>query len=483
MRYFLSVLCLLGYFSAMSQTLLKQTQPFAMDVPAVIVFDKGQKILAGSYDKKMYLINAATGNIDKEIAEHNGFVLALAFSPKTNMIASAGWDQRIVLWDASNMTKKLDIPAHTDRITSLCFSPDGSKLVSGSEDKTICVWDVMTGGLVFTISDHTDAVTTVTYSKDGNSIASGGWDKCVMLNSASDGSLIHTYKGHRSSVNSVDFSYKGDMLVSGSEDNSIIIWRTDSVKTIAKFDFFSQPVNRVSFFPGDKYIFCADGSGELKIYNVPNRSLLTQKTLQSGGIKDMFIDPDLGLMVTSGNDKIVKLWNINEYLYFDCVKEKTKALQDMGRPKGEFETTEMYERRMKEYDIKKSALVSECAREAEAQRKAAQDELDKKALSTYAYVYFPIESLGTYDADKQEYPFRYNNGQAGMIKLGIDDAKSLKLNMEKAKIKAIKRVVNGNTEYINTEFILPVSGKTIPFGRQISASEDPVLAKFLQSNH
>ncbi|HBG71970.1 MAG: hypothetical protein A2W93_05300 [Bacteroidetes bacterium GWF2_43_63] len=482
MKYFLSVVLFLVSFSSFTQTLLKQTQAFGMDVPAVVIIDNGQKILVGSYDTKLYLINATSGATEKEIPEHKGFVLSLAYNAKTNTVASAGWDQRIILWDAATMTKKLEIAAHNDRITALSFSPDGSRLVSGSEDKTICVWDVMTGGEIFKITDHLDAVTTVTYSKDGNSIASGGWDKIVMLHSAIDGKLINTYKGHRSSINSVDFSYAGDMLVSGSDDNSISIWRTDSAKSIAKFDFFKLPVTKVSFFPGDKYIFCADGSGELKIYNVSNRSLLTQKTIHSGGVKDMYINSALGLMATSGSEKVVKLWNINEYLYFDCVKEKTKSLQEMAKPKGEFETSEMYERRMKEYDIKKSALVSECTKEADAIRKAKQEELDKKTLGTYSYVYFPIQSLGAYDADKQEYPF-YFNGQAGMIKLSIDDAKSLKSNMDKAKVKAIKRVVNGNTEYINTEFIHPVTGKSIAFGRHVSATEDPILGKFLQSNH
>jgi len=181
------------------------------------------------------------------------------------------------------------------------------------------------------------------------------------------------------------------------------------------------------------------------------------------------------------SDKTAKFWNINEYVYFECMKEKTRAMQDLAKPKGEFETTEMYEKRMREYDIKKSALITECAREAEIIRKAQQEELEKKMLSTYAFVYFPLQGLGTYNADSQEYPFTFN-GTNGIVKLGLDDAKSLKADMTKAKVKAIKRVVNGTTEYINMELILPVSGKSVPFGKHITPAEDNVLGKFLQ-NH
>jgi len=481
MKYFLSFAFLLLSCWASGQTLLKQTQPFSNDVPAALIYDNGKKILVGCYDTKLYVIDAATGQTSKEIAEHKGFVLALAYNAKQNIIASAGWDKRIIIWDATNMSKKLEFEAHTDRITALAFSPDGSKLLSGSEDKTVVVWDVLTGGEVLKITDHADAVTTVAFSKDGNTIASGGWDKTVMLHSATTGKLINSYKGHRSTINSVDFSYKGDMPVSGADDNSVIIWRTDSVKTIARFDFFIQPVTRVVFFPGDKYVFCADGAGELKVCNVENKSLLAQKPIQDKGVKDMYIYPVLGLMVTTGADKTAKFWNINEYVYFDCMKEKTKAMQDLAKPKGEFETTEMYEKRMKEYDMKKSALISECAKEAEIIRKAQQESLENKMLSTYAYVNFPVQSLGTYNADSQEYPITYN-GISGIVKLGLEDAKTLKADMAKAKLKAIKRVVNGTTEYINTELILPVSGKSVPFGKHITPAEDHILGKFLQ-NH
>lgn len=479
MKFCLSVFFVLTFFSAQSQTLVKQSQAFAMDMPAVIVFDKGQKILTGSYDMKMYVLNAATGQTEKEIVEHKGFVLALAYCEKLNLIASAGWDQRIILWDATTMTKKLDIAAHTDRINALSFSPDGMRLASASDDKTVIVWDAMTGGEIFKLTDHTDAVTTVAFSADGTLIASAGWDKTITIHSGSTGKLLNTYKGHRGPVNSVGFSFKGDMMVSGSDDNSIIVWRTDSVKTLAKFDYFIQPVSRVSFFPGDKYIFCADGSGMLKVYNFQNKSMLEQKQIHEGAVKDMYINPTLGFMVTSGSDKIVKWWNVNEYLYFDCLKDKTKALQDLNKPKGEFETTEQYEKRLKEYDRQKSMMVNECVKEAEARQKAEQEAAEKAILSTYKYVFFPVTSMGTYDADKQEYPFNFNN-QGGIVKLPIEDAKSLKENMAKAKVKAISRVVNGNTEVFNTELIHPVTGKAYPFGRQINATEDKLLGKFLQ---
>lgn len=479
MKYFLLLVLLHGFLSLNGQIIIKQTQPFPMEIQSLAILDNGKKVLAGSYDMKLYLIDVATGQINKEITDHKGFVLAISFNKEQNIVATAGSDQRIIIWDAATMEKKMEIPAHTDRINSLDFSPDGLKLASASDDKTIIVWDLMTGGEIFKLTDHSAPVTTVAFSNDGALIASGGWDKMLMLHSATTGKLIGTYKGHRSTVNAVDFSSTGDMMVSGSDDNTIMVWETDTIQTIAKFEYFSQPVTNVCFFPGDKYIFCTDGSGMLKVYNLETKSMLEQKEIHNGSVKAMVMDTESGIMVTSGADKIVKIWNINEYLYFDCLKDKLSKLSDLTKPKGEFETSEQYDRRLREYDRQKDVLTKECVREADAKRKADQEIMENKILSTYEYVFFPVQNVGTYNADSQEYPITYN-GQGAIVKIGLDDAKSLKENLAKAKVKAIKRIVNGNIEIFNTELIHPVTGKSFPFGRQVTSAEDKLLMKFLQ---
>lgn len=464
------------------QTLVKQSAVFEKDPASVLITAGGQKILSGSYDMKIYQLNVTSGQTEKDFSEHKGFVMALAYNEKANIIASAGWDQRIIIWDAATMTKKLDIAAHTDRINALAFSPDGMRIVSASDDKTVVVWDAMTGGEVFKLPGHTDAVTCVAFSNDGSLIASGGWDKSMTVHSASDGTLLRTYKGHRGGINTVAFSGNNQMLVSGSDDNSIIVWRSDTIQQLAKFDYFTAPVTRVVFFPGDQYIFCADGTGMLKVYHLANKSLLEQKEIHQGAVRDMYLNAASGLLVTSGADRIVKWWNVNEYLYFDCMKAKTKALEDLKKPKGEFETTEQYEKRVKEYERQKGLLASECAREAEAARKAQQDAAEKALLATYRFVNYSLTGVGTYNADTQEYPIMYN-GLTAIVRIPMEEAKTLKENIAKAKIKAVSRDINGRNEVFNTELIHPVSGKSYPFGRQVSPAEDKLLGRFLQGAH
>ena len=463
-----------------AQMLVSESDAYAMKLTSVSIDKDAKSIIVGSYDKNVYVLNPETAAKTKTIEEHNGFVLATDYNAEKNYFATAGWDQRIVVWDAATMEKRIEIEAHTDRINDLAFSPDGLKLASASDDGTIKVWDMMTGGEIFTIKDHEDAVTCVSYSKDGAFIASGSWDNTAMIHSASDGKILHTYEGHRNTVNTVDFSYDGSMLATGGEDNIVIIWRTDTTEILMKFDYFRQAITKVLFLSGDKYLFCAEATGDLKVYNVIDKQLLEQNILHEGAIKDMCFNNDKDLLITSGADNKVKIWNIAEFKYFDCLKDKIAAKKDLTRPKGEFETTEQYEARLKQFDALKKGFVAECTREAKVREQAEQEKRDKAILATYKYVMLPLEGVGTYNADEKYLPIQFQ-GTMYNITMGIDEAKSFKANVGKAKVKAISRVINGNTEIFNYELVHPVTAKKYPFGTWVTAAEDKYLREFLNN--
>ncbi len=63
-------------------------------------------------------------------------VLAIAFSPDGETIASAGGDQSIKLWDLDSGKVLHTLAGHSGWIWSIAISPDGETLVSGGDDNT-----------------------------------------------------------------------------------------------------------------------------------------------------------------------------------------------------------------------------------------------------------------------------------------------------------------------------------------------------------
>src|SRR5712691_8489696 len=66
---------------------------------------------------------------------HTNEILALAYSPDGQMIASSGSDLTIRLWQPSTGRELTILRGHVGSVRALSFSPDGRLLASGSADR------------------------------------------------------------------------------------------------------------------------------------------------------------------------------------------------------------------------------------------------------------------------------------------------------------------------------------------------------------
>ena len=89
---------------------------------------------------------------------HDDTVLALAWRPRSDQLATASLDKLILVWDASTGKVVRTIKNHADIVDALAYSPDGKRLASGSADKTAKVYDAETGLQVAGLSSHNEAV-------------------------------------------------------------------------------------------------------------------------------------------------------------------------------------------------------------------------------------------------------------------------------------------------------------------------------------
>ena len=80
-------------------------------------------------------------------------------------------------------TTLITYPGHTYEtgVLAVAWSPNGQRIASGSGDKTVQVWDAATGDIVFTYHGHTKGVEAVAWSPDGQRIASASNDDTVQV--------------------------------------------------------------------------------------------------------------------------------------------------------------------------------------------------------------------------------------------------------------------------------------------------------------
>jgi WD40 repeat protein len=86
---------------------------------------------------------------DAVLNGHKDVILALAFSPDGNTLATAGRDGGVKLWDVNNGKERRALRDAGDPVSALAFSPDGKQLAVGRSDGALVLFDEATGKVQF----------------------------------------------------------------------------------------------------------------------------------------------------------------------------------------------------------------------------------------------------------------------------------------------------------------------------------------------
>ncbi len=132
--------------------------------------DGGKALVA--VDRDLFLIDAATGQIEREILKQSTQVTSVAIAQQGRVAASASYDDFIRMWDLQTGMSTKALVGHLGRVRAIAFLPDGKSLVSGGEDDTVRLWDTATRRELRCFTGHTAPITALAVSVDGTMILS-----------------------------------------------------------------------------------------------------------------------------------------------------------------------------------------------------------------------------------------------------------------------------------------------------------------------
>ena len=147
-----------------------------------VSFDPSGKTIAyGSIGGSVGILDAATGELIRELTDSSHNIGDVAYSPSGHWLAAGSDDNLIYLWDASNYELADQLTGHTGYVNGVAFNPDETLLISGSHDKTVGVWNLTDQTWITQLKGHEREVLRVAFSPDGTLIASISWDGTVRL--------------------------------------------------------------------------------------------------------------------------------------------------------------------------------------------------------------------------------------------------------------------------------------------------------------
>lgn len=191
---------------------------------------------------------------------------------------------------------------HDGPVRGIDFHPTQPLFVSGGDDYKIKVWSYQTRRCLFTLNGHLDYVRTVFFHHELPWIVSASDDQTIRIWNWQNRSLICTMTGHNHYAMCAQFHPKEDLIVSASLDQSVRVWdisglrKKHSAPTSMSFEDQMARANQQQ----------ADMFG--------NTDAVVKFVLEGHdrGVNWVAFHPTLPLIVSAGDDRLIKLWRMSE---------------------------------------------------------------------------------------------------------------------------------------------------------------------------
>jgi WD40 repeat protein len=257
----------------------------------------------------------APADLLSTISAHHSAVNALAVMPQSGTVGySGGKDGRVIFWDTATGEKLSELMACQVAINDIAVSPDETLIATAGADGFIKVWDAQSGDLMTALDAHRIAANSVAWtdmSGAGLRVYSGGDDGYVRGWSVDDDyAMVQEWRANEGGVNVVVINSAGSYVYSGGVDGRVMAFsinggtRESVVQAYPNAEVLSMAFNSV-----ESCLATGGTNGEVRGWDASTGSLVREIRAHAGNVTHLQWTEDDMMLISSGEDGKVKLWN------------------------------------------------------------------------------------------------------------------------------------------------------------------------------
>ncbi|XP_076180515.1 WD repeat, SAM and U-box domain-containing protein 1 isoform X2 [Ptiloglossa arizonensis] len=309
---------------------------------ACCAFSRDGNLLATGSNDKSVIVWDLTGSLslDSELVRHA--------APTLYLDEESAKHERDLMRNAETSINDVRLiqrlEDQTGVINSVAFYGN-SLIASGSRDKLVRVWSIETDEeedsditmsfqekFYSPLDGHTYSINYVEFSPCGNMLASCSLDGTAIIWNTENGSQVKSsFVNSGSGVRVCRWSPDGTRIATAGDDERTTLW---DVHNMSEFRGHSDAVNAISFTHDSRYLVTACNEGTWRLFDTANDkscvALMICEEAHDLGVQGCDFSPTVNftlagkksdkskekqsyLLATSGNDSLVKLWQITVY--------------------------------------------------------------------------------------------------------------------------------------------------------------------------